>query len=243
MSESQTDGGKGRRFGSMAALVVGGAVAGAVLAGVVSANAATTTPSPSTSTGSSSSSSSQPGSETKPAMPDHGSTAHESAEKPVTGDAATKAKAAALAAVGGTAGEVTTDFTGTGYEVTVTKADGTTTEVHLNSSFEVQQGGRGDHGSAAEEAAEKAVTGDAAAKAKAAAVAAVGGTAGAVTTDSHGEGYEVTVTKADGTTTEVHLNSSFEVQQGGRGVHGPGDGHGPGSSSSGSSSSTASPGA
>ena len=146
MSESQTDGGKGRRFGSMAALVVGGAVAGAVLAGVVSANAATTTPSPSTSTGSSSSSSSQPGSETKPAMPDHGSTAHESAEKPVTGDAATKAKAAALAAVGGTAGEVTTDFTGTGYEVTVTKADGTTTEVHLNSSFDVQQGGRGGHG-------------------------------------------------------------------------------------------------
>jgi hypothetical protein len=40
---------------------------------------------------------------------------------------------------------VTTDFTGTGYEVTVTKADGTQVEVHLDSSFKVMQGG-GPHG-------------------------------------------------------------------------------------------------
>ena len=61
----------------------------------------------------------------------------------VTGDTATKAKAAAVKAVGGTAGAVTTDFPGTGYEVTVTKADGTTVEVHLDSSYTVTQGHHG----------------------------------------------------------------------------------------------------
>jgi len=46
-------------------------------------------------------------------------------------------------------------------------------------------------------------------------LASVGsGTAGAVTTDSHGDGYEVTVKKTDGSTVEVHLDSSFNVQQG-----------------------------
>jgi hypothetical protein len=75
-----------------------------------------------------------------PDMPAHGSAAHEDAEKPVTGDAAAKAKAAALASVGsGTAGEVTTDYTQNGYEVTVTKSDGSSVEVHLDSSFNVMQ--------------------------------------------------------------------------------------------------------
>ena len=45
------------------------------------------------------------------------------------------------AAGGGTAGQVTTDFDGRGYEVTVTKSDGTHVEVHLDSSFNVVQGG------------------------------------------------------------------------------------------------------
>jgi hypothetical protein len=82
-----------------------------------------------------------------PSMPPHGFAAHEDAEKPVTGDAATKAKAAAVESVGsGTAGEVTTDFTGDGYEVAVTKADGSTVEVHLDSSFTVRQGGPGGFG-------------------------------------------------------------------------------------------------
>jgi len=74
------------------------------------------------------------------------SSAHESAEKAVTGANATKAQAAAVKAVGsGTAGAVTTDFTGSGYEVTVTKSDGSTVEVHLDSSFAVAgpQGGMG----------------------------------------------------------------------------------------------------
>ena len=73
--------------------------------------------------------------------PAHGSAAHEDAEKPVTGDSASKAQAAAVKAVGsGTAGAVTADFPGTGYEVTVTKSDGSTVEVHLDSSFSVIQG-------------------------------------------------------------------------------------------------------
>jgi hypothetical protein len=46
----------------------------------------------------------------------------------------------------GTAGAVTTDMTGTGYEVTVTKADGRAVEVHLDSSFNVKQGGHGGYG-------------------------------------------------------------------------------------------------
>jgi hypothetical protein len=77
-------------------------------------------------------------------MPPHGSASHEGAEKAVTGAAATKARAAAVkAAGGGTAGEVTTDFGGRGYEVTVTKSNGSKTEIHLDSSFNAVQGGPG----------------------------------------------------------------------------------------------------
>ena len=58
----------------------------------------------------------------------------------MTGAAAGKAKAAAVKSVGsGTAGEVTTDFSGRGYEVTVTKSDGSKVEVHLDSSFTVME--------------------------------------------------------------------------------------------------------
>jgi len=188
---------------AVAAVAVGGAAIGAA----ATSGSATTTTTTTT---------------TKTQIPAHGSAAHEDAEKPVTGDAATKAKAAAVKTVPGTAGAVTTDYPGTGYEVTVTKADGTTVEVHLDSSFTVVQGHGGHghgfdgpaHGTAAHEDAEKPVTGDAATKAKAAAVKAVPGNAGAVTTDFDGDGYEVTVTKADGTTVEVHLDSSFTVMQG-----------------------------
>jgi hypothetical protein len=82
----------------------------------------------------------------QPAFPAHGSAAHEDAEKAVTGSTAAKAQAAAVKALGGgTAGAVTTDFPGTGYEVTATKSDGSTVEVHLDSSFNVVQGPSG-HG-------------------------------------------------------------------------------------------------
>lgn len=39
------------------------------------------------------------------------------------------------AAGGGTAGEVTTDYSGDGYEVTVTTSDGSSVEIHLDGSF------------------------------------------------------------------------------------------------------------
>jgi hypothetical protein len=63
----------------------------------------------------------------------------------VTGDAATKAQAAAVKALGS---GTTTDFNGNGYEETVTKSDGSTVAVHLDNSFNVMQGpgGPGGHG-------------------------------------------------------------------------------------------------
>jgi hypothetical protein len=118
--------------GALAVATVTGGAVGASFLG--SANAATT------STASSSTTSSATASQ--PAMPAHGTAAHEDAEKAVTGTAATQAQAAAVKSVGsGTAGSVTTDFTGQGYEVTVTKSDGSQVEVHLDSTFSVVQGG------------------------------------------------------------------------------------------------------
>jgi hypothetical protein len=120
----------------MAAAVTGGAL-GANLLGTANAQTSTTT-APSSSPD-----------QQQPAFPAHGSPEHEALEKPVTGDAATKAQAAAVKSLGGgTAGAVTTDAHGDGYEVTVTKSDGTQTEVHLDSSFNVMQ--HGDHGQPAE---------------------------------------------------------------------------------------------
>ena len=118
---------------ALAALAVGGAA----IAGAATSHTASTT---STTTPSASSS------QTPPPFngPAHGTAAHEDAEKAVTGDAAAKAQAAAVKSVGsGTAGAVTTDLSGTGYETTVTKADGSTVEVHLDSSFNAFQGGPG----------------------------------------------------------------------------------------------------
>ena len=115
---------------AVAALAVGGSA----IAGAASSNTTTTT-----TTTTPSSPGAPPGN-----MPAPGTAAHEDAEKPVTGSAATKAQAAAVKAVGsGTAGDVTTDYFGTGYEVTVTKSDGSTVEVHLDSSFNVMQGPHG----------------------------------------------------------------------------------------------------
>lgn len=107
-------------IGALGALAYGGAT----VAGAASSKAETTT----TTTAA-------------PAFPPHGGAAHEDAEKPVTGSAATTAQAAAVSSLGGgTAGAVTTDFAGSGYEVTVTKPDGSAVEVRLDSSFTVMQG-------------------------------------------------------------------------------------------------------
>jgi hypothetical protein len=114
------------------AALTGAAVGGAAVAGAATSHSGTTT-TPTTA--------GQP----PPAfrnMPAPGTAAHEDAEKPVTGDDAEKAKAAAVKAVGGgTAGDVTTDYFAKGYEVTVAKSDGSTVEVHLDSSFRVMQHG------------------------------------------------------------------------------------------------------
>ena len=112
------------------------ALGGSALAGAASNKTATPGPSSSATT-----------TQARPSIPQHGTAAHEDQEKPVTGAAADKAKAAAAKSVGSgsTATEVETDFGGNGYEVTVKKADGSTVEVHLDMSFNVIQGGPGRH--------------------------------------------------------------------------------------------------
>lgn len=126
--------GKIMKIALTTAALAGAAVGGAAIAGAATSTTTTTTTTTTTQS---------PGWYGRPAknMPRHGAAAHEKAEKPVTGDAATKAKAAAVqAAGGGTAGAVTTDYRGNGYEVTVTKSDGSTVEIHLDNSFNVIQG-------------------------------------------------------------------------------------------------------
>ena len=119
-------------------LITAAAVLGAAIGGGAIANAATTT--------SSTASSSQTRAATqqsRPSYPAHGTAAHEALEKPVTGTNAAKAQAAALKAVGsGNAGDVTTDVSGNGYEVVVTKSDGSKVQVHLNGSFGLDDHGR-----------------------------------------------------------------------------------------------------
>src|SRR5581483_8558761 len=107
---------------------------------------------------------------------------------------------------------------GTGYEVTVTKPDGSTAEIHLDSSFAVVQGGghHGDFGHGGPGNGETPLTGDTAAKAKAAALAKVGGgTADSATTETDSSNsaaaYEVHVTKTDGSHVEVVLDESFNA--------------------------------
>lgn len=65
------------------------------------------------------------------------SSVHDNAfEKIVCGVAAARAQAAAVRAVGGgTAGRVTTDRTGTGYDVVVSGSNNGSVVVHLDSSF------------------------------------------------------------------------------------------------------------
>jgi hypothetical protein len=123
-------------------LITAAAVGAAAAGGGAIASAATSASTSSSSSGSASTTQQPPAFN----MPAHGTAAHEDAEKPVTGADAGKAQAAAVKSVGGgTAGAVTTDYSQRGYEVTVTKSDGSKVEVHLDSSFNVMQGPRG-HG-------------------------------------------------------------------------------------------------
>ena len=130
---------KVKQVGLGIAALSGAAVGGAAVAGAATSHSGTTTAPPVTS------GKPLPGLRNMPAP---GTAAHEDHEQVVTGAAAEKAQAAAVkAAGGGTAGDVTTDYFGNGYEVTVTKPDGSTVEIHLDSSFEVM-GPPGGHGGA-----------------------------------------------------------------------------------------------
>src|SRR3954453_18145637 len=162
-------------------------------------------------------------------------------ETALTGDVLAKVKAAAIAKVGGTVDSATTENDSTTaaavYEAHVTKADGTHVEVILDKDYNVlavqtgrNGGGHGHHGGSGN--GETALTGDALAKAKAAALAKVAGTVERATTETDGDNaaaaYEVHVTKADGTESEVILDKAFAVlavenHTGGRhGHHGSG---------------------
>ena len=127
-----------KQVGLGVAALSGAAVGGAAVAGAANSNSGTTTLPPAAS------------GRPPPAlrdMPAPGTAAHEEHEKAVTGEAAEKAKAAAIKAVGGgTAGDVTTNYFGNGYEVTVTESDGSKVEVHLDSSFNVMGGPGGSGG-------------------------------------------------------------------------------------------------
>ena len=118
-----------KQVGLGVAALSGAAVGGAAVAGAATSHSGTVA-TPAT-----------PSGKPPPAlrnMPAPGTAAHEDQEQAVTGDAADKAKAAAIKAVGGgIARNVTTDYFGDGYEVTVTKSDGSKVEIHLDSSFDV----------------------------------------------------------------------------------------------------------
>ena len=156
------------------------------------------------------------------------------AETALTGDAAAKVSAAALAAVpGGTIIRVETDSDGSPYEAHVRKADGTEVVVKVNEAFAVtgtEEGGhRGGHHGPGGGSGETALTGDVADKVSAAALAAVpGGSIIRVETDSDGSPYEAHVRKADGTEVVVKVNEAFAVTgtEAGGGPGGPGH-HGP----------------
>lgn len=121
--------GKARKLLLGVAGLGGAAVGGAAVAGAATSHSATTAGSP------------KPQAPPGRSMPAPGTAAHEDAEKAVTGADADEAKVAAVkAAGGGTAGEVTTDYGGEGYEVTVTKPDGSTVEIHLDGSFQAMTG-------------------------------------------------------------------------------------------------------
>jgi uncharacterized membrane protein YkoI len=131
-------------------LLVGGALAGLALTGGAIGASLSGTAGAATNSGSSSSSAAQtapaygqaPTGASAPA-PDWSKAGHQAngkTETLLTGDAASKAKAAAEAAVpGATARRIETDAEGAAYEVHMTKSDGSIVTVKLDSSFKVTQ--------------------------------------------------------------------------------------------------------
>ncbi|MCI0141288.1 PepSY domain-containing protein [Arthrobacter bambusae] len=192
---------KVRKIAVGAALIGAVAGGGALTAMALPANAATTD----TSTASPSAPATNGG--------NHGN------ETDLTGDTATKVKAAVLAAnSGATVENMTTEDDGSAaYEAHITKSDGTHATVKLDASFKVTatetggpgggKGGHGNHGN------ETDLTGDTATKVKTAVLAAnSGATVENMTTEDDGSAaYEAHITKSDGTHATVKLDASFKV--------------------------------
>ncbi len=113
-------GGASRRRIVSLALVASGVIGGDILAGTTVASAQSSTSSTSTST----------------AMQPPSNVSHGPGETLLTGSAAAKVKAAALAAVpGGTIIRVETDSAGSPYEAHVKKSDGSVVTVKVDGSF------------------------------------------------------------------------------------------------------------
>jgi uncharacterized membrane protein YkoI len=217
-----------KRWGSAAALLAAGLAGGIVIAGTVSANAATGSPSPSASS-TSGTAPSTPSGQAGQAGPSGGQ-AQKPAETALTGDTAAKVTAAALAKYpGATVDRVETDSEGV-YEAHITTTDGKHVIVAVDKSFTVTgtqemqgRGGKGGPGNG-----ETPLTGTTADKVKAAALAKYpGATVDRVETDSEGV-YEAHITTTDGKHVIVAVGKDFtvtgtqEMPAGGpRGGHGP----------------------
>jgi len=121
--------------GAIAAASVAGGAIGASFLGTANAQTTTTTPGAETSNA--------PAQGQPPQAPDWSKGGHQAngtTETLLTGDDASKATAAASAAVpGATAQRAETDAEGAAYEVHMTKADGSIVTVKLDSSFNVTQ--------------------------------------------------------------------------------------------------------
>ena len=232
-----------RRWGAAAALVAAGLAGGVVIAGTVSANAATSTPTPSASSGSTAGGS---GTTVDPTQPQR------SDETLLTGDTAAKVTAAALAKYpGATIERVETDSDGI-YEAHLVTTDGTHLVVAVDKTFTVtgtqEMGAGGGHGRGGPGGGgngETALTGDTATKVTAAALAKFpGATVERVETDNGGV-YEAHIVTTDGTHLVVAVDKTFTVtgsqEMTGHGPRGTAGSGSSGSDSSGSSSSTPTP--
>jgi hypothetical protein len=146
MISSPPGGRRFRRLGWGAALLAGGALAGAVLAANLPASAGDTSPPPSSSSG-------VPGADFRDH--DHGGDFRHGRETELTGATAARVKTAALKRVpGASVDRLETDADGAVYEAHLMKSDGSRVTVKLNAKFAVtgvETDGPGGHGPGGQE--------------------------------------------------------------------------------------------
>ena len=127
----------------MATTLAGGALGAGLINGTANAASSPTTSTTAGTSSSSSSSAATPPARAQGQAPDPSKGGHMAngiTEKVLTGDTATKAKAAAEAAVpGGTVDRVETDAEGATYEAHITKSDGSHVTVKMDASFKVTE--------------------------------------------------------------------------------------------------------